>query len=130
MAYIAESLRRQVIDRAGQACEYCTLPDALSFYPHEIDHVVALKHQGLTVAENLAYACWRCNRFKGSDLGSFDPMTQAFAFLFNPRQQAWGDHFEVKQGEIVGRTAEGRTTAALLRFNLEERVLERLRYLT
>ena len=128
MAYISDALRRLVIERAAQACEYCLLPNALSFYPHEVDHVIAIKHQGQTTAENLAYACWRCNRFKGSDLGSFDPQTGDFAFLFNPRAQVWAEHFSLSQGEIIGRSPEGRTTALLLKFNTAERIQERLRF--
>lgn len=42
MAYIFEALRRLAIERAADACEYCLLPNALSFYPHEVDHVIAL----------------------------------------------------------------------------------------
>ena len=128
MAYISDALRRLVVERAAQACEYCLLPNALSFYPHEVDHVIAIKHQGQTTAENLAYACWRCNRFKGSDLGSFDPQTGDFAFLFNPRAQVWAEHFSLSQGEIIGRSPEGRTTALLLKFNTQERIQERLRF--
>ncbi len=64
MAYISDALRRLVIERATQACEYCLLPDSLSFYPHEVDHVISLRHQGETIAENLAYACWRCDRIQ------------------------------------------------------------------
>jgi HNH endonuclease len=36
--------------------------------PADVYHYV---HGGKTDAENLAYTCWRCNRHKGSDLGSF-----------------------------------------------------------
>lgn len=128
MAYVSDALRRIVIERASLACEYCLLPSSLSFYPHEVDHVIALKHQGQTNAENLAYACWRCNRFKGSDLGSFDPQTGDFSFLFNPRKQVWPEHFTPSQGEIVGRSPEGRTTALLLKLNAKDRIQERLRY--
>ena len=128
MAYISDALRRLVIERAAQACEYCLLPDSLSFYSHEVDHVISLKHQGETIAENLAYACWRCNRFKGSDLGSFDPQTGEFSFLFNPRKQAWSDHFTIADGHITGQSSEGRTTVALLKLNSSDRIQERLRY--
>lgn len=128
MAYVSEALRRLVVERADHACEYCSLPDALSFYPHEVDHVIAIKHQGQTEADNLAYACWRCNRFKGSDLGSFDPQTGVFAFLFNPRQQRWTEHFALTQGEVNGLSTEGRTTALLLKMNTRDRIQERLRY--
>lgn len=128
MAYVSDALRHLVIERATQACEYCLLPNVLSFYPHEVDHVIALKHRGQTIAENLAYACWRCNRFKGSDLGSFDPETGDFCFLFNPREQLWSEHFTLSAGQVVGRSPEGRTTALLLKLNTGERIQERLRY--
>ncbi|MEL7054288.1 MAG: HNH endonuclease signature motif containing protein [Cyanobacteria bacterium J06588_5] len=127
MAYVSDALRRLVIDRAQQAYEYCLLPSSVSFYPHEVDYVIALKHQGETNADNLAYACWRCNRFKGSDLGSFDPDTGEFAFLFNPRTQLWAEHFSRDEGQIIGRSPEGRTTAVLLKLNTSDRIQERLR---
>jgi hypothetical protein len=97
------------------------------FFPHEVDHVVAEKHGGATVAENLALTCWRCNRHKGSDLGSFDPQSGAFAFLFNPRTQHWEEHFVVEAGLLRGLSPEGRTTANLLQCNTVERVAERRR---
>jgi hypothetical protein len=124
---IPESLRRQVEERANYRCEYCLLPNSLSFYPHEVDHIIALKHNGLTTAENLACACWRCNRYKGTDLGSFDPETRAFSFLFNPRTQKWADHFRLQDAEINGITPEGRTTVYLLKLNSNERITERQR---
>ncbi len=127
MTYVAEALRRIVEKRASFCCEYCTLATNISFYPHEVDHVIALKHGGKTDAENLAYACWRCNRHKGSDLGSFDPQTKHFSFLFNPREQEWAEHFAMEGDLIAGLTPEGRTTAHLLQFNLNERVAERQR---
>jgi hypothetical protein len=89
--------------------------------------VIAEKHGGKTVSENLALTCWRCNRHKGSDLGSFDPQTEAFCFLFNPRTQHWDDHFMQDGPHISGRTPEGRTTVNLLRLNTDERLAERKR---
>jgi HNH endonuclease len=127
VTYISDSLRRQVEKRAAHCCEYCFLPNGVSFYPHEIDHVIATKHGGETLANNLAYTCLRCNRHKGSDLGSFDPATGEFSFLFNPRTQVWLDHFYQEEGEIHGKTPEGRTTANLLKFNNPNRIRERLR---
>lgn len=87
MSYIPKPLRRQVIKRANKRCEYCLLAAKYSFYAHEIDHIIAVKHGGETDIDNLAYVCWRCNRHKGSDLGSFDPQTGKFSFLFHPRTQ-------------------------------------------
>lgn len=125
MTYIPAALRRDVIERAGNRCEYCQLPAGVAFFPHEVDHVVAEKHGGATDIDNLAFACWRCNRHKGSDLTSFDPQTQQLSPLFNPRTQAWAQHFTYDGEAIVGLTAEGRTTVNLLRLNSGERLLER-----
>jgi HNH endonuclease len=125
--YISASLRRQVEARANYCCEYCELPAGVAFYPHEIDHTVAEKHGGQTILENLALTCWRCNRHKGTDLGSFDPQTGAFSFLFNPRNQLWEEHFANSNGEILGLTPEGRTTVSLLQLNSPDRVAERSR---
>jgi HNH endonuclease len=124
---IPAPLRRQVIERASNQCEYCLLPASAAFFPHEVDHVVAVKHGGLTSADNLAYACWRCNRHKGTDLGSFDPATQQFSLLFNPRTHAWSAHFVLQGAQLLGITPEGRTTIQLLQLNREERIVERQR---
>lgn len=125
MSTIPEPLRRQVEKRADYRCEYCLLPDTLSFYSHEIDHVIARKHGGKTSFANLAYACWRCNRHKGSDLGSFDPETGKFSMLFNPRTQQWNSHFLLQNSELKGITPEGRVTVYLLKLNGPDRMTER-----
>lgn len=127
LTYIPVALRRLVEERAKHLCEYCLLPAEITFFPHEIDHVIAEKHGGETTADNLAFTCWRCNRHKGSDLGSFDPQTGAFSFLFNPRTQQWDEHFKFEELQIVGLTSEGRTTARLLQLNGNERLAERQR---
>lgn len=127
MTYISEALRQWVAQRAGDRCEYCHLSATLSFYPHEVDHVIALKHGGTTTANNLALACWRCNRYKGSDLGSFDPQTGGYSFLFNPRTQVWESHFVQQEAQILGQTPEGRTTVHLLKLNAPDRITERQR---
>ena len=129
MSYISNKLREQVIQRANACCEYCRIPANIGFFPHEIDHIIAEKHDGATELENLAYACWRCNRYKGSDLGSFDPITDEFTFLYHPRNQHWSEHFSLEEDRIVGETPVGRTTEKLLQFNTPERQRERRLYL-
>ena len=129
MTYIPAALRRQVEERADFRCEYCLLPADVAFFPHEVDHVIAEKHGGATEAENLALACWRCNRHKGTDLGSFDPQTGTFNFLFNPRTQSWSEHFKIKKLMLIGLTPKGRTTASLLQLSSDDRVAERQRLL-
>ncbi len=130
MTYIPAQLRRLVEERAGDRCEYCLLPTQLSFFPHEVDHIIPEKHNGKTETDNLALACWRCNRHKGTDLGSFDPETNQFSFLFNPRSQTWSEHFQLQTFQIIGISPEGRTTAFLLQLNTSERIAERQRFLS
>jgi len=66
--HIPAALRRLVRERAGERCEYCLIPESVTFSPHWIDHVVAEKHGGKTEAENLANSCVLCNQRKGSEL--------------------------------------------------------------
>lgn len=125
ITHIPALLRREIIERAGTRCEYCLLPAAVGFFPHEIDHVIAEKHGGKTELDNLAYAGWRCNRHKGTDLGSFDPQSNSFSLLFNPRTQVWTEHFQVNAEQIIGLTPEGHTTVGLLQLNNSDRLAER-----
>lgn len=120
--HVPAALRREVHQRALGCCEYCLLCEEDAFFPHEPDHVIALKHGGRTEADNLALACLECNRHKGSDLSSIDPRTGDLTPLFHPRTQGWDEHFEVRDGRIVGTTPVGRVTVALLRFNDPARI--------
>ncbi len=129
MSYIPAALRRLVEERANYQCEYCLHPASVAFFPHEVDHVIAQKHGGKTEADNLAFACWRCNRNKGTDLGSFDPQTGEFSFLFNPRTQQWAEHFKLEEKRLIGLTIQGRTTINLLKLNSDVRLAERQRLL-
>lgn len=55
-----------VYERAEAACEYCLTPEKISFATHQIDHIVAEKHSGATVPDNLALACLLCNKYNGN----------------------------------------------------------------
>ena len=123
--YIPIALRRQVYERAKGCCEYCLIPDLAAFAPHEIDHVIAEKHGGLTKAENLALSCTLCNKHKGSDLTSIDPVTGDIVPLYHPRQDLWQEHFQIRGAEVVPQTAKGRVTVRLLQFNRGDRLAER-----
>ena len=125
MTYIPAALRRQVYERAKGCCEYCLIPDLAAFSAHEIDHIVAEKHGGLTEAENLALSCTLCNKHKGSDLTSIDPETSQIVTLYHPRQDLWHEHFQLKDAEIVPLSAKGRVTIRLLQLNRRDRVEER-----
>jgi hypothetical protein len=123
--YIPALLRRQVIDRAHNCCEYCLQPELFAFSAHEIDHIIAEKHGGQTVIENLALACKRCNTYKGSDIASVDPETQITTPLYHPRRDRWSDHFQLQNNELIPLTATARTTIWLLQLNSLNRLQER-----
>lgn len=67
--------------------------------------------------ENLAFACFECNRRKGSNIASLDPETGDLTPLYNPRMQEWSEHFRWNGSIIEPLTAMGRATASFLRFN-------------
>jgi hypothetical protein len=127
MTRISEKLRSQVRERAQGRCEYCLLHEDDAIFPHEPDHIVAEKHGGPTQLENLAWSCFSCNRLKGSDLSSIDPITGELTFLFNPRQHQWRRHFRLNGGHIEPLTPRGRATATLLNLNSLTNIAERIR---
>src|SRR2546430_2004357 len=114
---ISPALRRQVASRAGFRCEYCLMPETELFAGCEVDHIISRKHHGQTDATNLALSCERCNRAKGTDVGSVVGPEQRFVRFFNPRTDAWPEHFRLERGIIQPRTEIGQATAGLLRFN-------------
>lgn len=124
--YISVALRQLATERANHQCEYCLYPRSASFLSFEMEHIIAEKHHGESIQENLALACPYCNRYMGSDIGSIDAQTGLLTPFFNPRVQAWTDHFQFDQGRILSLSAEGRVTADILQLNLAERIAERL----
>jgi len=122
---ISTTLRQFVIERADGRCEYCLVHQDISPFTHEVDHIVPRKHGGQTVSENLALACLPCNRRKGSDLTSIDPVSGKIVLLFNPRIHSWTDHFSLEGARVVGLTPIGRATAFLLALNTPIRLVER-----
>jgi 5-methylcytosine-specific restriction endonuclease McrA len=81
------ALQDEVWQRAGAACEYCGMPQALDPLPFQIDHVIAEQHGGRTESRNLALACLGCNKRKGPNIAGLDPLSGKLAPLFNPRTQ-------------------------------------------
>lgn len=122
---IPKTLKRRVANRGNLRCEYCLLPETLSFYSFHIDHIVSLKHGGKSNFQNLAYCCPDCNFYKGSDLGTFVQGDEDLIRFFNPRKDKWDDHFQLQDGCIVGKTNIGMATERIFRFNEPERLIFR-----
>jgi hypothetical protein len=117
------SVRRQVRQRAGDRCEYCLLrQEDDPFYPFHIEHILPRQHGGPDHPDNLALACYHCNRHKGPNLAAIDPETEAIARLFNPRQDRWAEHFRAVGAVIAGITPVGRATSRLFKMNAAARL--------
>jgi hypothetical protein len=122
---VPKALRAAVRTRAKGRCEYCLIHEDDTFFSHQPDHIIALKHHGKTRPENLAWACYLCNLLKSSNLASVDWMTGRVVRLFNPRKDSWSRHFRLEGSVIVARTAIGRATEQLLQLNQKSLVKAR-----
>jgi hypothetical protein len=95
------------------------------FYRFHVEHVIAKQHEGADELSNLALACHYCNLHKGPNLSAIDPETGRLVALFNPRLQAWDEHFDSIAGRVLGKTEIARATVRLLNMNDAVRVLLR-----
>ena len=122
---MTRELEQFVWSRAGDLCEYCLLPQQWHPWRFEIDHIISQSHGGVTIAENLALCCPKCNRHKGTNLSGFDFDTSAVTRLFTPRSDRWSDHFKWNFAILAGVTSIGRVTLAVLHINDAPRVAVR-----
>lgn len=117
--------RKFVAQRAGNVCEYCLIAEEDSFFRHQIEHIISLKHGGSSEPENLALSCVFCNSNKGSDISSLVESGGEIVRFFNPRIDRWSEHFRLDGGIIVAVTDIGSVTVKILKFNADERIMER-----
>lgn len=128
---VSNEQKRLIRQQAGNCCEYCRLAQAGRLARFHVDHIIAIKHGGNNMDDNLCLACPECNTHKGSNIAALDPLTGNVTRLYHPRQQKWDDHFRVNtEATLAGLTPEGRATILVLRINHEERVKQRFGELT
>lgn len=123
---ISQAQKEHLSERANNRCEYCLLHENHSAKKHEPDHIIPKKHNGKDNLDNLAWACFQCNRYKGSEVAAFDPQTGNLTALFNPRRDNWDSHFYIEAGSIKAKTEIGRVTELILQLNRPTRVQVRL----
>ena len=122
---LSTRLKEQVARRADFCCEYCRLDELTSFYTFHVDHIKSIKHGGLTKADNLAYCCPDCNFFKGTDIATSLTDEDELIRFFNPRKDKWGEHFDLVEAAIIGKTPIGVATEKIFKFNEPERLIFR-----
>jgi HNH endonuclease len=118
---ISESVQVQVRQRASYLCEYCHASEQWQYVRFTVDHVMPLSLGGVNDLENLALACFHCNRRKTNRLTAVDPQSNEETPLFNPRRQVWHEHFVWSTDGllILALTAVGRAKIATLVLNRE-----------
>ena len=119
------SIQEKVRQRANYLCEYCHACEQWQYVRFTIDHVIPLSEGGSNDLDNLALACFHCNRRKGNKLTAVDPESLTEVPLYNPRGEPWQNHFiwSVDTLTIIGLTATGRATINVLAMN-RERIIE------
>jgi hypothetical protein len=119
MSRISNEVKARVRAQAGNQCGYCRSAQRYLLGVLEIDHIIPQAHGGTDNEENLWLACRLCNGFKGAQIQAYDPITEVYAPLFNPRSQVWSTHFRWSEDglEIIGRTPCGRATVVALQLN-------------
>ncbi len=117
MRQIPVSLRRIVVQRAANCCEYCGLAQIGQAATFHIDHIIPVVAGGATTADNLALACVSCSLRKSARQMAVDPQTGEDAPIYNPRKDRWHEHFRWEDVRVVGLTPIGRATVAALQMN-------------
>jgi HNH endonuclease len=120
-------LQEAVRLRAAHRCEYCHASEQWQYVEFTMEHLTPVAAGGTSTIENLALACFACNRRKWDRRTGIDPEAGGEHRLFSPRVDRWNDHFawSVDGLEIVGVTAVGRATVSMLDLNRER--LKRIR---
>lgn len=117
MSDIPASVREKVVERAKNRCEYCRLAQAGQEAQFHIDHIRPRSASGETALDNLALACVSCSLRKAARVSAVDPEAGSVVPLFNPRTQAWSEHFQWSGNLLVGLTPTGRALIQALDMN-------------
>ena len=110
-------MRRLVIRRAEERCEYCGLAQAGPEAQFHLDHIEPTSAGGADEPHNLALACVSCSLRKGARRTVRDPLSAAEVRMFNPRQHARQEHFRWEGLRLIGRTEIGRGMVEALQLN-------------
>lgn len=113
---IHPAIREKVRLRSRYLCEYCHANERRQCVEFTVDHI---NHHGGDGLDNLALACFHCNRRKSDKTEVFDDSTGRSIRLFNPRGDRWRDHFAWSEDGIliVAKSFIGSATINFLDLN-------------
>jgi 5-methylcytosine-specific restriction endonuclease McrA len=103
---ISAQVQNEVRQRANYLCEYCHASERWQYVSFTVDHIKPRSLGGGDGLENLALACFHCNRRKTNRFSVVVIETGNEIPLFNPRKDDWSDHFVWSADGllIMGRT--------------------------
>jgi len=125
---ISAEMQQKVRERAKYLCEYCHVAEQWQYVKFTVDHVIPLSKNGTDTLDNLALACFHCNRRKSNKITVIAPELNCDIPLFNPRKQLWNEHFIWSSDKlrIISLTSIGKVTVDTLLLN-RDRVIN-IRY--
>ncbi|BAU11186.1 HNH endonuclease [Leptolyngbya sp. NIES-3755] len=118
---LSPELQRQIRERAEYLCEYCHASEKWQYVQFTIDHIIPISQGGTDALDNLALACFHCNRKKTDKTTSINAQSKTNISLFNPRRDYWNDHFiwSADGLRIIGLTEIATVTISALVLNRE-----------
>jgi len=124
---VPESLRKIVVKRAREQCEYCRTIIQASPQRFQMEYIQPYSKGGKEELKNLALTCGGCNNSKYNKTHSIDPLSGKKVRLFNPRKDNWDEHFAWDEEPlfVIGISPIGRATTKALRLNRPELIAVR-----
>ena len=121
---LSEAIKDQIRQRANGLCEYCHAIEEWQYVRFTIDHIQPRSQGGSNDLNNLALACFHCNRKKYDKNSAIDPKTGIESQLFNPRYDRWDEHFiwSSDRLRLLGLNPIGRATVLALECNRDRLV--------
>lgn len=113
-----------MFERAHFLCEYCHTSEKWQYVRFTVDHIIPVSRGGTDTQENLALACFHCNRRKDKRVTGLDPESGEKVSLFHPRKHIWREHFiwSTDRLYLIGLSPIGRAAIEALELNRERAI--------
>lgn len=124
---MAHPQHEQVRERYASRCGYCEVSEADVGGSLTVDHFQPSSAGGTDNEDNLVYACFKCNQYKGPFVPNETDVREGHRVL-HPRNDPVDEHtrFNDQTGLLEGLTPTGRFHIALLQLNRPALVQHRL----
>ena len=123
---ISPSLRREIRQQAGFACQYCGVHEEDAGGELTIDHFRPQSKGGESSLDNLLYCCIRCNQYKKD----YWPTDASMEALWQPQKEPFDQYFvALDDGTLSPQTPKAAFSIFRLRLNRPALIAHRKRKL-